>query len=121
MNQASGAGPIGQTRNPVMVLLLSWVCAFYYIYSMWTMLNELKAYLNKSEIQPWHLFIPILNILLLWINTPKWVTEAQQKAGVANPAASGIIMYILFTPFALAGDLNKVWNPRGQLPAGAAA
>lgn len=121
MNQASAAGPVGQTRNPVMTLVLSAICAFYAIYSMWTMINELKNYLNKPEIQAWHLFVPILNIILLWVNVPKWVGEAKQKAGAANPQPASIIMYILFSPYALADDLNQVWNPRGSLPQGAAA
>ena len=85
MNQASGAGPVGQTRNPVMVLLISMVCAFYGLFQLWTMMNELKAYLNKDEIQAWHVLIPYYNLYLLWIKVPKWIGEAKQRAGSANP------------------------------------
>ena len=118
MNQASGAGPVGQTRNPVMVLLISFVCAFYGLFQLWTMMNELKAYLNKDEIQAWHILIPYYNLYLLWIKVPKWIGEAKQKAGSANPQPAGFILYFLIPYYAMADDLNQVWNPRGALPAG---
>jgi hypothetical protein len=124
MNQqmaAGGAGPVGQTRNPVTILLISLLCAPYALISLWGMLTELKNFLRNDSIQPWHLLIPYYNMYVLWVQVPKWVTEAKQRAGATNPQSAGFIMYFLVAPYALAGDLNEVWNPRGQLPAGAQA
>ena len=119
MNQpAAGSGPIGQTRNPVMTLLLSMICAFYMLYSLMAMLQELKNYLKKDEIAPWHVWIPYWNLYVLCVQTPKWVAEAKQRAGSQNAQASNFILYLFLSPYALASDLNDVWNPRGQLPAG---
>lgn len=113
---ATGGGPVGQTRNPVMVLLISFICFFYYIISMMKMLEELKAYTGNQEITPWHILIPYYNLYLAFIKLPKWVGEAKQKAGSQNPQPMGGILYVLLGPYALASDLNQVWNPRG-LPA----
>jgi hypothetical protein len=113
MNQSAG-GATGQTRNPVMVLLISLVCAPYALFSIWQMCNELGAYLGKP-IPWWQLFIPILNLIFVFSTLPKLVQEAKQKAGAQKPAMGGIV-YFLVAPYALAADLNEVWNPRG-LPA----
>lgn len=114
---AAPTGPKGQTRNPIMVLLLTYVtCGLYGLIAYWTMLNELKAFLNSDEIQPIYMFIPILQLLMIF-KLPGWVTEAKRRAGVPNGEASNIVLYLLLGPFALAKDLNEVWNPTGQLNA----
>jgi hypothetical protein len=107
-----GGGPKGQTRNPVMTLLISWVCFLYALYSCYQMVGELKAYLNTEEITPWWTFIVPLNILLI-LKLPGLVTEAKRRAGVANPEAGNIIFYLFLTPYIMAKDLNDVWNPTG--------
>ncbi len=113
MNQPGG-GAVGQTRNPVMVLLIGLICAPYALFSIFQMCGELSRYLGK-DVPWWQLFIPILNLIFLFSTLPKLVNEAKQKAG-AKPAMGGFI-YFLLAPYALASDLNEVWNPRG-LPAG---
>jgi hypothetical protein len=110
---AGGAGPIGQTRNPMMVFLLGCVCFLYMFWQGFVMLGELKAYLNKDEINPIHLFIPILNLLLI-LKLPGWVLEAKQRAGVPNPQVTNILFYFFFHSYFLPKDLNEVWNPNGQ-------
>jgi hypothetical protein len=117
MNQAGGA--VGQTRNPVMVLLISAICGLYAIISMINMINELKNYLGK-DVSWIQLFIPILNIIFLFSTLPKLVAEAKQKAGSPKPAMGGIV-YLLVGPYALAADLNDVWAGRGSLPQGTPA
>jgi hypothetical protein len=106
-----GGGAKGQTRNPVTVLLISFVCCFYGVYQMWEMLNELQSYTNDQEFKPWYMFIPLLNYYFLWIKVPEQVTRAKQMAGSRNPQAQGIVLYIFLAPFALAKDLNEVWDP----------
>jgi hypothetical protein len=116
MAPMGGVGPKGQTRNPIMVLIISAICFLYGIYQYYSMLGELKAFLNSDEIQPWHMFIPILNILLLF-KIPGWVLEAKRRAGVPNPEVSNIIFYWFFGLYFFPKDLNEVWNPTGQLTA----
>jgi hypothetical protein len=111
-----GAGAKGQTRNPVMTLLISWICFLYMLYVHFQMANELKAFLNTEEITPWWMFIFPLNLLLI-LKLPNLMVEAKRRAGVANPQAGGLFMYLFFTPYVMAKDLNEVWNPTGQLPA----
>jgi hypothetical protein len=106
-----GGGGKGQTRNPVTVLILSYVCCFYLLFQMWTMLNELQAYTRDEEFKPWYMFIPLLNYYFLWIKVPEQVTRAKQMAGSRNPQAQGIVLYIFLGPYALAKDLNEVWDP----------
>jgi len=111
MGMAGGGGPKGQTRNPVTTLILSMVCCVYLIIAMWGMLNELQQYTRDEEFKPWYMFIPLLNYYFLWIKVPEQVTKAKQMAGSRNPQASGIVMYIFLGPYALAKDLNEVWDP----------
>ena len=104
-------GPKGQTRNPVTTLLFGMLCCFYLLYAMWTMLNELQQFTRDDEFKPWYMFIPLLNYYFLWIKVPEQVAKAKQMAGSRNPQASGIVMYIFLGPYALAKDLNEVWDP----------
>jgi hypothetical protein len=106
-----GGGAKGETRNPVTTLILSMVCCVYLLYAMWTMLNELQQYTRDDEFKPWYMFIPLLNYYFLWIKVPEQVTKAKQMAGSRNPQACGIILYILLGPYALAKDLNEIWDP----------
>lgn len=101
-------------RNPVMVTVLTYVtCGIYGIIAFYSMLSELKAYLNKEEIVPWHLFVPVLGLIILLGKLPGWVTEAKQRAGSRNQQSSGPILYFLLAPYFLTKDLNEVWDPMG--------
>jgi hypothetical protein len=111
---ATGAGgrPIGQTRNPVMVLVIGMVCFVYAIIQLWGMLNELKAFRGKDDINPIMMFVPILNLIMFW-NLPEKVLEAKQMAGVPNPQVVHPILYLLLNSYFLASDLNEIWQAAG--------
>lgn len=109
--QAYGAtGPKGTIRNPITVILLTFItCGIYGMFAFWSMLSELKAYLRKDEIQPIFMFIPVLNLIQL-IQLPGWVSEAKQRAGCQNPESAGLILYWLFGVYFIPKDLNEVWE-----------
>jgi hypothetical protein len=104
------AGPKGKVRNPVMVLLLGMVCFIYAFIQLWGMMNELKAYLGKEEIQAWHLLIPVWGMIVYIFKVPGWVTEAKQKAGCQNPQAAPWFLYWLLGLYFFPKDLNDVWQ-----------
>ena len=104
-------GPRGQIRNPVNILIFSFVCCLYAIYAMWTMLNELQAYTEDQEFQPWMMFVPLLGIYFLLVKVPEQMAKAKQMAGSRNSAPAGIVLYFLVPGYALAKDLNEVWDP----------
>lgn len=106
----AGGGAKGQVRNPVMTLVISMVCCLYGLWQMWSMLGELKAYTNDQEFKPWMMFIPLLGMYFLWVKVPEQVGKAKQMAGSRNPP-NGFILYFLIPYFALAKDLNEVWDP----------
>jgi hypothetical protein len=113
MVQASAGGrPIGKTRNPIMVLVIGSICFVYAIIQMWGMLNELKAFRGKDDINPIFLFVPILNIILFW-NLPAKVLEAKQMAGVPNPEVPHPILYLFLSTYFMPADLNQVWQAAG--------
>ena len=104
----------GPIRNPVMVTVLCMVtCGIYGIFAIYSMMSELKAYLNKDEIVPWHIFVPILGLIVMLGKLPGWVTEAKQRAGSRNPQSSGPVLYFLLFPFFFTKDMNDIWNPQG--------
>jgi len=110
----SGAGSKPNVRNPVMVTVLTFLtCGLYGAIMLYMMLSELRAYLNKEEIVPWHIFVPILGIIVLLGKLPGWVTEAKQRAGSRNQQSSGPILYFLLYPYFVTKDLNEVWDPMG--------
>ena len=109
-----GGGFKGETRNPVTTLLIGFVCCFYAIYQMWTMLNELQQYTQDQEFKPFFMFVPFLNYYFLWIKVPEQIAKAKQKAGSRNPQSAGIVMYIFLPVYALASDLNQVWDPNSS-------
>ena len=112
MVQAGGRGPIGQTRNATQVLIISLVCGFYGFFQVFQELGELKAYRGKDDINPIMLFVPILNIIMLW-GLPAKVLEAKQMAGVPNAQVPHPILYLLLGSYFLPADLNEVWQAAG--------
>jgi len=111
-----GRGPIGTIRNPVMTIVISCVCFVYAIIQWWKMLNELKAFRGKDDLNPIMFFVPIIQYLELWKLSEK-VLDAKRMAGIPNPEVNQI-MYFLFGFFFLPGDLNEIWQAAGggQLP-----
>jgi hypothetical protein len=109
-----GGGAKGTIRNPILVTLLTPVtCFIYWIIALYSMMSELKAYLNKDEIVPWHMFVPVLNFIILLTKLPGWVTEAKQRAGSRNPQSAGPVMYFLLPTYFFTKDMNEVWDPTG--------
>jgi hypothetical protein len=110
----SGAGSNPNVRNPVMVTVLTFLtCGLYGAIMLYMMLSELRTYHNKEEIVPWHIFVPVLGIIVLLGKLPGWVTEAKQRAGSRNQQSSGPILYFLLYPYFVTKDLNEVWDPMG--------
>jgi len=114
MGGGGGGGFRGQTRNPVMVLVLSMVCCFYGIFQLWTMLNELQQYTKDENFKPFYMFIPLLGLYFMLIKVPEQVAKAKQMAGSRNPQPANIVMYIFLSYYALAKDLNEVWDPQSS-------
>ena len=111
MMGGGGGGFRGQTRNPVMTLVISMVCCFYGIFQLWTMLNELQQYTKDENFKPFYMFIPLLGLYFMLIKVPEQVAKAKQMAGSRNPQPANIVMYIFLSYYALAKDLNEVWDP----------
>jgi len=110
-------GPIGKIRNPVMTVVISCICFVYAIIQVWQMINELKAFRGKDDLNPIFFFIPILNYIELWKLNEK-VLDAKRMAGVPNPQVASPVLYLFLALFFLPGDLNEVWQAAsgGQLP-----
>jgi len=105
----------GSIRSPIAVTLLTFLtCGLYGMITFYSMMSDLRAYLNKDEIVPWHIFVPILGLIILLVKLPGWVTEAKQRAGSRNPQSSGPILYFLLAPYFFTKDMNEVWNPTGS-------
>jgi len=110
---ASGArGPIGKVRNPVMVLVISMLCFVYALIQLWGMLNELKAFRGKDDINPILFFVPILGIIEMW-KLPEKILEAKQMAGVPNPQVPHPVLYLFVGLYFLPVDLNEIWQAAG--------
>jgi hypothetical protein len=107
-------GTRGTMRNPVMTLVLGYVtCGIYAAFAVYSMLKELRNYLGKDEIVPWHIFIPFWNYVVFLAKLPNWVTEAKQRAGSRNPQSAGPVLYFFLGLYFLPKDLNEVWDPAG--------
>jgi len=105
-------GPIGKIRNPVMTVVISCICFVYAIIQVWQMINELKAFRGKDDLNPIFFFIPILNYIELWKLNEK-VLDAKRMAGVPNPTVPQPILYLLLWIYFLPADLNEVWKAAG--------
>ncbi len=105
-------GPIGKTRNPVMVLVISMLCFVYALIQLWGMLNELKAYRGKDDINPILFFLPIISLIQMW-NLPPKILEAKQMAGVPNAQVAHPVLYLFLSLYFLPNDLNEIWQASG--------
>ena len=112
MGPMGARGPIGKTRNPVVVFLVSMICFVYALIQIWGMLNELKAFRGKDDINPIMFFLPILSIINMW-NLPPKILEAKQMAGVPNPQVAHPVLYLFLGLWFLPNDLNEIWKAAG--------
>ncbi len=115
MVPAGAHGPVGNIRNPIVTLLVSWVCFIYAIISLWSMIGELNAFRQRDPVNQIFLFIPILNLITIW-GLPAKVLEAKQMAGVPNASVPHPILYLLLGLYFLPTDLNEVWQAAGGRP-----
>jgi hypothetical protein len=126
------SGAVGETRNPVMVVLMHFVCAFYGFYWFyWKLMPELRAYLGRTdEYNPvTQAIIGMVTCGIMYmVNTAKaakMIQEAQQRSGRANPQDKTNIVWILWgvniflgvptalgVPYILQEEANKIWNPQ---------
>lgn len=109
---SGGRGPIGKTRNPVMVLLISMLCFVYALIEGAGMLKELKAFRGKDDISLISFIIPVLGWIALWKLPPK-ILEAKQMAGVPNAQVPHPILYFFLGLYFLPSDLNEIWQAAG--------
>jgi hypothetical protein len=112
---AAGASgrPIGNMRNPIVSLLLCYAtCGIYFLFWIWSTVNELRAFRGRDDINPILFLIPILNYLLIWQLPPK-VLEAKMMAGVPNPQVPHPVLYLLLSPYFFTADLNEIWMAQG--------
>jgi hypothetical protein len=107
-----GFGPVGNVRNPIVVLLLGYVCFIYLFFVLWSTLNELKAFRNRDDISPIMFFLPIIGLLEMW-KLPGKVLEAKQMAGVPNPQVPHPVLYLFLWPYFFVADLNEIWQAAG--------
>jgi hypothetical protein len=107
------AGTRGTIRNPITTLLFGMLCFVYAMVALYSMMKELRAYLGRDDIVPWHIFVPILNLIVILAKLPDWVTQAKQRAGSRNPQSAGPVLYFLLLLYFLPKDLNEVWDPAG--------
>lgn len=134
MTTESGAALRPTKRNPMMILAITYGGLFaaslvgqvlasatgvgllataltggaagVFIVVMMTMVGELKRF-NGSDIAPWMVAIPLLNLWFLYVKVPEEMAQARQKAGLQGPPKPAW-MYLVLSPFALASDLNDL-------------
>jgi hypothetical protein len=105
-------GPVGKERNPVMVLVIGMICFVYALIQAWSMLNELKAYRQKDDLNPIFFFIPILGLIEMW-KLPEKVLDAKRMAGIPNPQVVHPVGYLFLSLYFLPVDLNEIWQASG--------
>ncbi len=71
-----------------------------------TMVAELKR-VGNNDLAPWMVWVPLLNLWFFFMKVPEAMTKAKAAAGAKNPTKAGW-MYLLFSPYALAADLNDL-------------
>jgi hypothetical protein len=108
-------GPVGKERNWLVVVVVGSICFIAGFYYAWAMLNELKAFRQRDDINPILFFVPILNLLLLF-QLPDKVLEAKRMAGISNASVQTGIIYLLLGWYFFPNDLNEIWKAAGGQP-----
>lgn len=116
----------GEVRAPMTVWLLSmFTCGLYGLYFTYLASQELKNYLGKEDVNPVMITAISYFTCMFWgpFQIGKLIMEAQQRAGVPNPADKGVVAWALNTFLCgfgnkmLQEELNKVWEAGGGAPA----
>jgi hypothetical protein len=103
-------GPIGKTRNPVMVVVLTYVtCGIYGLIAILAMIGELKAFRQKDDLNPIMFLLPVISLLEM-IKLPAKILDAKRMAGVPNAQEPNVILYLLLGIYMLPADLNEIWQ-----------
>jgi len=108
-------GPVGTTRNPVLVLVLGMLCFVYGLIQLFQMVSELKDFRRKDDIHPILVFVPVLGLIEMW-RLPEKVLDAKRQAGASNPEVVHPILYLLLGLYFLPVDLNQIWEATGRGP-----
>lgn len=109
-------------RNPILVLVFSIItCGIYFLYWIYATSNDIKNYLNDSNINP------VLELLISIICFPymfywfykyaKLVSTVQQTAGIEQPEDNSVLCVILpflglsvVSALIIQSGLNKAWE-----------
>jgi hypothetical protein len=94
------------------VLVFSALCFVYAAIQLWGMINELKSFRQKDDLNPLFFFIPVLSLIEMW-KLPEKVLDAKRMAGIATPVVPHPALYLFFWIYFLPLDLNEIWNAAG--------
>jgi len=113
----------GSVRNPMVTWLLClFTCGLYPLFWMYTTLDELKGYLDKSDEEVnrnKEISIAVLcgvYAIVVLLKIGKLIFEAQQKAGIPDAKDQSVIYLLLcmfacgFGYFKVQSDLNAIWE-----------
>jgi hypothetical protein len=101
-------GPVGTTRNWIMVLVSGALCGIPPIIYLYNMINELNEFRRKDDAS----FLMCL-LIIGWFSMPEKVAEAKRMAGIQNPETPNAILYLFFWFYFLTEDLNEIWKAAG--------
>ncbi|MBN2195144.1 MAG: DUF4234 domain-containing protein [Polyangiaceae bacterium] len=88
----------------MVIVLGSVTCGLFYLWTVYSMINELNAFRQKSDVSP------IMCILYIgFFSVPAAVVEARALAGMPPGAPPNAIMYLFFWFWFLVNDLNEIW------------
>ena len=104
----AGHGPVGTTRNWIMVVLSFALCGIPALVYLYNMLKELNDFRRKDDAS----FLMCL-IYIGWFSMPEKILEAKQMAGIANPQVQNAILYLFGWFYFLPEDLNEIWKAAG--------
>ena len=86
--------------------LVSLVGPVLLLITMIQMLNEMKSVTKNAQFGIIPMFIPVYNLLFFFQMVPAEMAKAKQMVGAPPPRPP--ILYLLFSPFALASDINDI-------------
>ena len=87
--------------------LISLVGLVLYYMPVFQMTNEVRSVTKEVPFPVWFFLIPIYGWILWFTKLPAEVAKAKQMVGAQQPVR-GLILYLLFVPYALAADVNDI-------------